>query len=83
MLLPKPMADLTDEEWKTIGISRVSFEERWRTRLHRDHFSPKIGSLAPDFELNLIDNQGQLTGKSFKLSSKIGTPVGLIFGSYT
>jgi len=46
---------------------------------HHDAAAPKVGSIAPDFELH--DTNGK---QSVKLSSYRGkTPVVLIFGSYT
>ncbi|MEE2746612.1 MAG: hypothetical protein VX617_06995 [Pseudomonadota bacterium] len=81
--IPEPMANLTPDDWKAIGISRIKFEDRWKERLERDKNSPEIGSLAPDFELEIISQEGNRTGKLLRLSSLFGKPIGLIFGSYT
>jgi len=81
--LPAPMANLTPDQWEQMGISREGFVERWRTRLERDQHSPAIGSPAPDFELEIMSEDGERTGTSFQLSSVRGKPVGLVFGSYT
>jgi hypothetical protein len=49
----------------------------------RDQRTPAAGTPAPDFEIERLSGKGQRTGRSFRLSSRRGTPVGLIFGSYT
>ena len=83
LVLPKPMENLTDEEWKDSGFTRTQFEDRWRARLERDRFSPATGSLAPDFILEVLTFEGNRSGELFQLSSLFGKPVGLVFGSYT
>ena len=44
---------------------------------------PKIGDPAPDFTVERLSPDGTRTGEMFTLSALKGTPVGLIFGSYT
>ena len=44
---------------------------------------PKIGSEAPDFELERIEKNRKHTGEFIRLSSLRGKPVALAFGSYT
>ena len=83
LVLPKPMEHLTDEEWEDAGFTRTQFEDRWRARLERDRFSPATGSPAPDFILEVLTFEGNRSGELFQLSSLIGKPVGLVFGSYT
>lgn len=51
-------------------------EVAWQ-KLH-DANAPKVGDLAPDFELPAARGAG-----STRLSSLRGKPVALIFGSYT
>ena len=81
--IPAEMDKLTANEWREIGFSRAEFEDRWRERLERDQGSPTIGSIAPDFELEVLSRTGKRTGNLLKLSSFYGKPIGLIFGSYT
>ena len=83
LILPEPMEHLTDEEWEDAGFTRTQFEDRWRARLERDRFSPATGSPAPDFILEVLTFEGNRSGELFQLSSLIGKPVGLVFGSYT
>ena len=83
IMLPEPMEQLTGQEWEDLGFTRAQFENRWRARLERDKRSPEVGSGAPDFELELLSHEGNRTNKLFKLSSLVGNPIGLIFGSYT
>jgi hypothetical protein len=45
----------------------------------RDELAPKVGDLAPDFELPLLHGDG----RTVRLSTLCGRPVALIFGSYT
>lgn len=83
LILPEPMEHLTDEEWEDAGFTRAQFENRWRARLERDRFSPKTGSPAPDFILEVLTSEGKRSGELFQLSSLFGRPIGLVFGSYT
>ena len=81
--LPEPMANLTPAQWMEMGISQAEFAERWRIRLERNAAAPEIGSPAPDFNLEILSSSGEQTEEKFRLSSALGQPVGLIFGSYT
>ena len=81
--LPEPMENLTAKEWEDSGFTRAQFEDRWRARLERDRFSPKTGSAAPDFILEVLTSEGKRSGELFQLSSLFGRPIGLVFGSYT
>ena len=51
-------------------------EVAWQ-RLH-DVNAPKVGDLAPDFEMSAARGDGRV-----RLSSMRGRPVALIFGSFT
>ncbi len=51
-------------------------EVAWQ-RLHEVN-APKVGDLAPDFELPAAQGEG-----TARLSSMRGRPVALIFGSFT
>lgn len=44
-----------------------------------DATAPKVGDIAPDFELSDVDGQNQIRLSSFQNTK----PVALIFGSYT
>ena len=44
---------------------------------------PGIGDVAPDFQLESLDSQGNRTGTLVRLSEKLDKPVALVFGSYT
>ena len=57
-------------------------EHMERTRgflTQRDAKAPQVGDAAPDFDLALLDGDGERV----RLSELRGKPVGLIFGSYT
>lgn len=49
----------------------------------RERNSPKPGSRAPDFNLELLDGKGKRSGEMVRLSDHFDKPVALIFGSYT
>ena len=83
MILPEPMELLTAKQWEDMGLSRAQFEARWSARVRRDEQSPVVGSIAPNFELEILSPHGQRTGRLFRLSSLFGKPIGLVFGSYT
>ena len=73
------------QEWlDTRGKTREELRKFIEARVVRDRDkSPKVGDRAPDFELERLDAQGKRTGKTTRLSSHFGKPIGLVFGSYT
>jgi hypothetical protein len=71
------------ELWKQMNISREDFEEVIARQAAREKNTPATGTRAPDFELERLDDQGQLSEETVRLSALRGRPVGLIFGSYT
>lgn len=75
----------SSEEWlDTRGLSRDQLRSFIEARVIKDrNNSPKVGDDAPDFEIERLDERGKRTGKMERLSSHFGSPIGLIFGSYT
>ena len=73
------------QEWlDTRGMTRDELRQLIEGRVIRDReLSPKVGEDAPDFEAELLDAYGKRTGQMEKISDHFGTPIGLIFGSYT
>jgi len=73
------------EKWlETRGLTRDQLRSFIEKRVIKDREkSPKVGEDAPDFEVERLDAFGKRTGKMESLSSHFGTPIGLIFGSYT
>ena len=73
------------QEWlETRGMTRDELRSFIEARVIRDRDNaPKVGSDAPDFEIEKLDARGGRTGETMRLSSHFGTPVGLVFGSYT
>jgi hypothetical protein len=74
------------EMWISIspGITADGFDEIWAYSHNREDIVPKVGEMAPDFEVDVLDRQRQRTGETMRLSSHRGKqPVGIIFGSYT
>lgn len=45
--------------------------------------APKVGDQAPDFEAELMSEDGERTGKYVRLAELRSQPVALLFGSYT
>jgi hypothetical protein len=82
-----PPESLPPERWESIGYTREQFLERYeaevRERAERDRTAPKAGEIAPDFEIERLTPAGKRTGEMFRLSSMRGSPVALVFGSYT
>ena len=80
----KIVVNATEEWLETRGKTRDQPRNFIEKRVIRDREkSPKVGDHAPDFELEKLDDHGKRTGKMMQLSSNFGTPIGLIFGSYT
>ena len=73
------------QKWlDTRGMTRDELRTLIEGRVIRDkEKSPKVGDDAPDFEVEVLDETGKRTGEMTQLSSHFGTPIGLIFGSYT
>ncbi len=78
--LPSPVVDMLT---KMMKMSKEEIAEKYRRRRERELSSPKAGTSAPDFELELLSAVGKRTGTTRRLSDYLGTPVALIFGSYT
>lgn len=82
-------AQLTPEErkrlWLSISpsITEVDFDRHHAEQTARQAKVPQPGTLAPDFELDVLTRDRKRTGETIRLSSLRGKPVGLIFGSYT
>ncbi len=73
------------QEWlDTRGLTRDQLRKFIEKRVIRDRENtPKVGEAAPDFNVEKLDAKGARTGEMVRLSSYFGTPIGLIFGSYT
>ena len=71
------------ERLKKMGLTRSQYEAMVRERSVRDQIAPKVGELAPDFEIERLTPAGKRSGEMFRLSSQRGKPVALVFGSYT
>jgi hypothetical protein len=71
------------EIWRQMNISKERFAEIQQAMAERELRTPAVGSLAPDFDLELLSPSGERTGKRVRLSHSRGRPVALVFGSYT
>ena len=68
------------KEW---NISREEYDRLQTVKLERESKVAPVGAMAPDFELERLSPQGDITGETTRLSSFRGRPVALAFGSYT
>ena len=71
------------EMWEKMGITKEEFLEVMARMKEREARTPPVGSVASDVELELLSADGARTGALRKLSSHLGRPVALVFGSYT
>ena len=81
-------AAMTPEErkrmWLSISdITEAQFDALRAEQEARQVGVPQPGTIAPDFELDLVTPERKPTGERVRLSALRGQPVGLIFGSYT
>jgi hypothetical protein len=79
---------LSAEERKRVWLEINDFSEEHfdamlaanRERLGR---VPRVGSEAPDFDLERLGPNRKVTGERVRLTDLRGGPVALVFGSYT
>ena len=72
--------------WVSISpsITADEFDEIWAYSHNRETIVPKVGEIAPDFEIDTLDRHRKRTGETVRLSNHRGKrPVAPIFGSYT
>jgi hypothetical protein len=85
--LPQALQDrinsISEDELAFRGWTRDQMRAKYEERIKLDLNSPQIGDKAPDFELEMLSENGKRTHNTLRLSSLRGKPVGLIFGSYT
>ena len=84
--MPNELSPAEQFRQKCIEISVLSAEEFDDLRsgqMERQVYVPKVGTVAPDFKIDVLDKTRKRTGDQLQLSSLRGRPVGLIFGSWT
>lgn len=69
--------------WEKWHIGKDEYDRYIEAKRRRDERVPRVGAIAPDFEVERLDPQGRRTGEAFRLSSTRGKPVAVVFGSYT
>lgn len=74
---------IPDEMLKQLKVSRERLKQIFAHMRERDAKTPAVGTMAHDFELELLSADGKRTGERRRLSSHRGRPVALVFGSYT
>ena len=65
------------------NIPPEEYKRRVDEQLEREKHVPKVGEIAPNFELEKLSSAGDRTGEMFKLSETRGAPMAIAFGSYT
>jgi hypothetical protein len=81
-------AAMTPEErkrmWLSISdITEAQFDALQAAQQARQAKVPQPGTVAPDFELDVVTRERHPTGDKARLSALRGEPVGIVFGSYT
>ncbi len=74
---------VTQEQLDAMGVTKEFLYERNREKEKLTETAPEVGSLAPDFDAEELSPAGKRTGQYTMLSTLRGSPVGLLFGSYT
>jgi hypothetical protein len=69
--------------WEKWHISKDEYDRYVEAKRRRDKRVPRIGDVAPEFEVERLDRRGRRTGGMFRMSSMRGKPVAIVFGSYT
>lgn len=67
------ISDMTEDEFDSMIAAQKA----------RQANVPRVGEMAPDFELERITRNRRRTGETVRLSALRGRPVALAFGSYT
>ena len=80
---PEDWRDIPPENWARMLLTPEQYNAMRAERLAREEIAPNVGEKAPDFTLERLSPDGKRSGEMVKLSSELGKPVGLIFGSYT
>ena len=80
--LPDP-DKIPDAMLREMDVTREQLKEIVARMKEREATTPEVGTLASDFELELLSPAGERTGERRRLSNHRGRPVALVFGSYT
>ena len=80
---PADWRDIPPERWAKMMMTPEAYTEMRASRLAREAHAPEVGNIAPNFTAERLTASGKPTGEMLTLSSMLGKPVGLIFGSYT
>ena len=64
-------------------ITEEQFEAHMAEQKARETDVPRVGNAAPDFVADVLGQNRRRTGEQVKLSDLRGSPVGLVFGSFT
>jgi hypothetical protein len=74
---------IPEHVWKQMNITRERFLEIRGVMEEREKVAPEVGSPAPDFSLRSLSRDRKLSDARITLSGLRGSPVALVFGSYT
>ena len=82
-ILPEDPTQIPADRWARMGISVSEYKEIRARKLAREALAPAVGKMAPEFEVERLSDDRARTGSMFRLSETRGSPVALVFGSYT
>ncbi len=70
--------------WLEISdMTEDAFDAMMAANDERQSRVPRVGTPAPEFEIERLDRDRKRTGERVRLSALEGRPVALVFGSYT
>ncbi len=70
--------------WLEISdMTEGAFDAMMAAKKARQSLVPRVGTPAPDFEIERLDRDRKRTGEMVRLSALKGRSVALVFGSYT
>ncbi len=80
---PADWRTIPEDRWRSMRTTPEAYERMRELRIERERRTPAVGDPAPDFELPMLVEGSPDRNRTVRLSSLVGTPVGLVFGSYT
>ena len=80
---PSDWRSIPEDIRRTMRMSEEEYAQMRQSRVERERQAPAVGDPAPDFELAMLRAKAPERAERVRLSSLVGRPVGLVFGSYT
>ena len=80
---PADWRTIPEKNWRSMRTTPEAYQRMRELRIERERSTPAVGDPAPDFELPMLVDGSPDRSQTQRLSSLVGRPVGLVFGSYT